>query len=308
MRYLLSIQLVFVLLASGLTGCGGPSLNKELYRPTLPDVEKPNTTLPRKVAVALVGRPGSAFGGRVADQFIALLVENIQKRNKAVRLVTAQSQDYPQFLADVDTVGALGDAFAFSEQARLYGLQGVLVVHVSDFQPSTRKTGFWFFRKMRYFMSFSARYDLYDPFYAAKMSSALQEETLKIDTEDYESLQYDSQSESDDVNEAVTEIAEDFGKAIGKVLSKHPWKTSILSVADGRILIAADDRSGLEVGSRLAVFEGRRVISGPQGGQFIVPGYKIGEVRIISVNSAFCEAVSEAPSVIKAGDIAVAVK
>ena len=32
------------------------------------------------------------------------------------------------------------------------------------------------------------------------------------------------------------------------------------------------------VGSRMAVYEGRRVMDGPNGGRFIVPGYKIGEI------------------------------
>ena len=113
---------------------------------------------------------------------------------------------------------------------------------------------------MRFFMSYSASYTLYDPIYAAKVKNAVREETIRIDEGDYESFQNGTLADSEDLNEAVADTAEDFGKTIVKTMKKQPWKTTVLSAENGRILIAGDESSGLRVGSRMAVYEGRRVM------------------------------------------------
>ena len=122
-------------------GCGGPSLNKELYRPTLTDLDNFDKTLSPKIAVAVVGRPGSKFGDHMTDLFVTSLMDTLRKRHRSIRLLTPQDAGYPQFLADMTAGSPIGDAFAMSEQARLYGLQGILIpsfVRIPVQQPPGR--------------------------------------------------------------------------------------------------------------------------------------------------------------------------
>ena len=88
-------------------------------------------------------------------------------------------------------------------------------------------------------------------------------------------------------------------------MSKAKWMASV-AVVEGQIVTLATGRlAGLKDGDRLAVFEGRKIVTGQNGDKYIAPGFKLGEIRITSVEEAKARATMEQPADIQPGDIAL---
>lgn len=224
-----------------------------------------------------------------------------------MHLIGEQDKDFPDYLKELTKPSPAHDISRLAELSRAQGYQGLLRVGVLEVQPKAMKTGMLWFRKMRYFITFGLSLDLYDPFTGAKLLSAIKEETIKIDVDDYEAIRDQNLGSLEDLDEEVVDAAEDLGEQVARTFKSQPWKASVAAVQDGRIFLAVDPQSGLKVGDRLAVFQGRRVIEGPQGEKLIVPGYLVGEIRITGLDDRMAQSAADVQTDIQEGDIAVPV-
>lgn len=297
---------LLVIMSLLFSGCIiGPVYYRETQQQTILELKK-SDTLEQRVPAILAHVPGTAVGGRIGDLYFTTLLDRIGRENRRVQLITLRDPGFPEFMQSLTTPTAPTDIYALSENARSRGFQGIISAAVLDIHPKAEENGVLWWRKTRYYVSVAVSFDMYDPCTGSKMISRVEDKTVKISQIEYEQLEKGRADLIEDLDEAVTDMAETIGEHTAEVLSGQPWKTVVADVQNNEIELAAGGLSGLSVGDRLVVFEGRRRMQGPQGEQYIVPGFKVGRITVTNVEGRAVTAISEKPGAdIAVGDIAV---
>lgn len=288
--------------------CGGSKdLLKEI--PTTINTMKPGKDYQKKVAVALTQSPATALGRTTGERFFKTLVEAIRDEDSRSLLLSPGDAGYPDFMARLSNSSLPPiNAAALAEAGREAGYQGLVTAAVNDIRVSTRKTGLLWFRGPRYFIHYDVTVDLYDPYTAAKIVSKVIEASTKISEDDYGAFKRGEASSIEDLNDEIQEAAEDLGETVGEALKAQKWKTAVVKVQQGRVLIPSGRQAGVREGDRLLIFEGRRRLEGRQGERFIAPGYELGEIRIVAVSEQIAEATVPDTVNVQVGDILVPAK
>ncbi len=307
LRLRLMAIIAMLFLSAGWLGCAGsPDSNPHLPQ-TMVSL-KPKKGFNKKIAVILTQTPATDMGKKIGDLFYTTLVKAIQEEDARLLLVTPESKNFPAFMAPLARSSGPGvKAIDLAARGRMSGFNGLVLAAVRDIRPYTKKTGILWFRKVRYFISFDLTVDLYDPFTAAKMVSAVEEASIKVDDFEYEAFLEGITTDVEELEEAIIDFGEKLGEQVSEALKEGFWRTSVVKVQDQRVYLPAGQQAGLQTGMRLAVFEGRRQIEGKGNERFIVPGLQVATIQVNQVGPADAQAVILDEGSVKAGDIAVPV-
>ncbi len=308
MRGTLRLGVVFFLAAWTFWGCGGSGNLLKKVPPTINTV-KSTDKYTKKVAVVLAETPRTPVGQGAGRLYFKTLARAIAGEDDRIRLVTPGDGEFPGFMAQLARQAAADpSAPALSKDAREAGYQGIVVAAVRDIRVSTIRTGLFWFRKTRYLINFDVTADLYDPHSAAKLVGGVVESKVRIGEDVYEDYTSGLVSTIEALDEEIADAAEDLGEEIGEALSDLAWKVTVVGTDGDRVFLPAGSGAGLSEGDRMAVFEGRRLLTGQLGERFIAPGYQVGTVDITAVVEQTAEARSSTPGKINVGDIAVPVR
>jgi hypothetical protein len=268
--------------------------------------EVPNKSASYFKKVVITSKPGMlTYLGRQADVFLLqTLTGAMRKNNHRLILVTPGEAEYPAFMKVYHPL-SMQDVFFVAQTARQQGYHCLLQASVENIRVHDEKTGIWWFRKIRYFMTVVVSVDVFDTFTGAKISGEVQERSTKIDPDSYAGFLAGSPNSIATVQALVGEIAKNLGEQAADAIAESKWVTSVAHVGNPHISLTAGSSSGLRVGDRLSIFEGRRIIDGQEGEKFIVPGYKVGDIRITAVDKDGAQASSIGACDIRPGDIAV---
>ncbi len=308
MRGTIRLCAVLMIVTWALSGCGGsPDLLKKAP-PTINTVKSADRYT-KQVALVLSETPPNAMGQGAGALYFETLVRAIAEENSGFRLVKPGDEGFPDGMAGFarGTAG-IPNGPALSHIARQAGLQGVVVAAVRDIHFSTIRTGILWFRKTRFLVNFDLTADLYDPYSAAKVVGGVLESKVRISEDEYEDYLRGSITVIEDLDEEIADAAEDLGESIGEALTKLPWKASVVGTDGDRVFLPAGSGVGIREGDELVVFEGRKLLTGKDGEQFIAPGYKVGTVQVTAVADQKSEAQSSTPEKIQNGDIVVSIR
>jgi hypothetical protein len=192
-----------------------------------------------------------------------------------------------------------------AEKARTLGYHYVIRAGVRHVEPFKEKRGMLFFRKERGYVNLVLTIDVYDTFTGAKIVSRLVDDTVRVSNEDYENLVGGFQQDLAVVDEVAADYGEDLGGLAADTMTEAPWMALVVAVEARDVLLAAGRASGLKEGDRLVLYEGRRVVAGQAGENWVAPGYKLGDVRIVELGANRARARLDQPVDIKPGDIAL---
>ena len=306
-RYIILLT-VLALFSISVSGCGGSkTLSAEL--PLTMSTIEPAKDLSKKIGIVLTPSFQGAIGREVGDLFLKTFIDSLRDEDHSLELVTAIDGKLPPFLSELATNPLLrANAVDLAMKGRRAGYQGLMTLAVTDIRVFSRKTGIFWFRKLRYFISLTVTLDLYDPFTASKIIGALKEITLKISDQDYDAFQNDEAADMEELNELVVDLSEDLAERVAETLEDQPWQSAIVEIRADRFILPAGLRSGLRRDDRLAVFEGRRVLDGQQGERFFVPGKHIADLHITDIDDQEAEAAGQGADSVQVGDIVVPVK
>ena len=312
MRSVTRIAAVLAILVCCGWGCSGSkSAMREIPTSllTLP-VLKNHVT---RVAILLTHTPQTAIGREAGALYLTQLIGVMRKEDRRLQLVTAQDPELPAFFADMTRPGAqMPDAFTLAAAARSAGYQAWASARIESIRTREERTGFLWFRRTKHFVFFDLTLALYDAFSGAKLSDQVIESSTKISAEEFEAFQAGSWADLEDLQEAITDLSEDLGEKVAKILKHRRWCAAVVKVQDDRVFLASGSWSGIRVGDRLAVLDGRRTIQDKSGEKFIVPGFEVGQIEIVHVADEMSEAkvldLQGGSSTIQGGDIAVPIK
>jgi hypothetical protein len=259
----------------------------------------------KKTAITLKPSAQALFGRQAEDLMLRTLIETINGKAVRMRLISSRDESFPDFMKTADPFANPQATFEVSRKARLDGFHCLLRATLMDIRPEEKKKGIWWFRKTKYYMNVVVALDLYDTFTAAKISSRVMEKTVRIGLDDYENFKAGMPDSIEAVDDILVDMARDMGKQAAGEISAGHWMATIAAVQGQQISLAAGRGAGLGVGDRLMVFDGRRVVDGMAGEKFIVPGYKVADIQITTVEENSAAASAENPADIQPGDIAI---
>lgn len=284
-----------------------PEYVRTELRPSFTEVQDRSRDYLKRTAIALNTEGGGRFAGEEA-LFGETLIATIRERANRLELIAPRDSGFPEFLRRPDPFVSPEANFVLSGQARAQGYHYLLQGDVLDVSTSERKTGIWWFRKTRYFMTIAVALDVYDTFTAAKVSSQVQEQTVRIQAGEYEDFLAGMPQPLSAVDGAIVRMARDLGRQAARQMMATPWKTVVTAVDREHVDLAAGEAAGLRVGDRWAVFEGRRIVDGYGGERFIAPGYRVATIRLTAVTASSARARTDDAASIQVGDIAVPIR
>lgn len=248
------------------------------------------------------------FGSRIEALFLQSLIDTMRTEAKHLALATPLDEGFPPLFLNGDDLSSSGQASRIAEKARMLGYHYMVQAGVWHAEPVKEKKGFWFFRKERGYVNLVVALDVYDTLTGAKIVSRVIDDNVRIPFGEYEGLMTGLQGAVAEVDEAATDYGEELGDLAADAMMEGRWMTPVIAVEDGHVVLAAGRAAGLREGDRLAIFEGRRIINGLNGENYIAPGYKLSDIRIVTAGETNARAVMDQPADIKPGDIVLPVR
>lgn len=288
-------------------GCAGSSGNAKAEKQTVVSI-KQGQGHRKSIAIVLTHWPQTEFGRRIGDLYLNTIIETLQDKNPRLRLVTDLDPAFSDLLNVRDQASKTADTLMLARKGRLAGINGIVAASIHNLRPLNRKTGLFWFRKMRYYLYFDLFLDLYDPITAAKTVSLVEEASIQISEDDFENFQSATTISIEKLDRKIVDLAEDMGEQTAETLADLPWQTTVVKVQGTSIFLPAGSRAGLQTGGRLAVFKGSRILEGQGAEKFFAPGFKIGEMVITAVSPQAAEAEADGSDNIQEGDIVVPVE
>lgn len=183
------------------------------------------------------------------------------------------------------------DTMTLGNLGRIYGLGAVLEQSIVDIEYNTAKRGIWGFRQTRMLVRVSFRVRCYD----TETTAILFDETVIDEVEIPEGVWKEAKN-TGSYNEAMarpilSKIISKAVKLVCKRLAKEPWKGYLVADSGKRLTLSTGKDAGLATGDVLEVFGAAEPINGQGDKVYLVPGLKIGEVRVSHVKEDRAEVV-----------------
>jgi hypothetical protein len=183
------------------------------------------------------------------------------------------------------------DNFQLALIGRQLGLNAVIVGTLTSVSTEERDWGFWFFKRIRYYVGVQILIEVFDTETATKLLDRNVSREVEIDAPDAEMLNRQSEISVNFIEEVLEIIANVIDDQICDVTEDQIWKSFIASTAESEYLIASGRSSGLQPGHVLEVYDSTQVIQGAQGHRYFKPGPKVGELKITTVDKDHSKAV-----------------
>jgi hypothetical protein len=288
----LSVLVVFSFLA-----CAKPQNVRIEPRPSFAEAQSRTKGYTKHVAVTSPAAGQGTVEHRINRHFSEILTTAMQSKSNRLTWAPLEQAD-----------GVERDPVSLVAAARSQGFHHLLDTAVMDVRVSEKRTGIWWMRKTRYFMTVVVYLDIYDTFTAAKVTSKVREQVIKIDSGIYETFTGSTLESIPALERTIAAMADKLGKHAADTITASPLKTVVSAVDGERIELDAGQAAGLRVGDRWEVYEGRRTVEGHGGQRFVAPGYKLGILHITAVSDTRAVGSLDQRVDIQVGDVAVPVK
>lgn len=192
------------------------------------------------------------------------------------------------------------DNFAVATIGRKLGLNAVITGSLNDIGLIKETEGL-ILKDTFHLIQILVSVQVYDTETGTKIMDGNFNRKVEIEELDYDLIQSDEKLILSALNETISDLLAEMGERICWDIEDQPWNGFVTAVADDKIILSAGELSGLRAGDELEVFDNSRILQGRDGQQFYIHGKKIGEIKIVSVESDRTEAVATSDNGIKPG-------
>lgn len=184
------------------------------------------------------------------------------------------------------------DTLALAKVGKKYGINAVIEQSIEGIQGVTEKRGIWGFRHTCFLARLSMRIVAYDVETATILYNQMFQRTVEVSEEEWQGIKKGNRYEKGVANRLLAKMIPDIRKNISRRLGNEPWKGYICAVSDDTFTLAAGKEVGLAEGDILEVFGAGKPIRGTGGRIYLIPGQKIGEIKITKVLRSRAEATA----------------
>jgi len=308
MRFLI-IPLVVVCCAMiFFTGCSTPVNVRGDQPPAISEIKIKKAAHGKRAAITIESLLTTPIGRQAETLLLQTLIQNLRKEAPQVILLTPDEPQFPSFMQGADPFSDGDKIFSATDQARMAGFNFLMQTSIVNIRPHKERTGLWWFRKERNFLTMVAAIDVYDTFTASKLYSNVVEKEVKLEQGEYEAYVSAYQTGILPVDAGIVDMAEELADGAAKAMTEAPWMAAVKEVNGSQVTLASGRSAGLANGEVLTLFDFSRTIEGVQGLRYRVPGYKIADIRLEDVGEYSATATLSAPAEVHVGDIVVQVK
>jgi len=292
-------------LFSIVAGCSAvSSIKKQTKKVT--GILRPDSHLTKKAAV-LISPDTDSFSDLSFQKIFQMHVfDSIKDQCPDIFLTVPGDDTYPGQLLDLSiqssgqTSGQI-DNFILAKTGRKLGLNAIILVKPVEIEAKEKQKGFWLLKDTHYFGIVQTEIEVYNTATGAKLLHESLDREAEISGTDFDAVKSGKTADIYELDEAAEEIAEQAGTLACEIIDRQTWQGYVLLVDKNEIILSSGRESGLEPGEIMDVFEDKELIKSKYGRQFLVPGQKIGEIRITAVFAGKSEAVVLKGTDIKAG-------
>lgn len=240
------------------------------------DIMGARPALKKKIAIlpAITNQPISDL-----HELVPAVVANFMEQNcEAVLIVETPAVN--DALTRVTADGGPIDRLALAEVGRKHGLSAVIQPQIDNIDLFKRKEGIWGFRDIHTFLHVTLRLRTYDvETTALHFDEVIGEERVLPQTmvaDDINPLEIEDKL----TRSLLFEVVDKATERLCESLTDAPWKGYIIDENDGSFRVSAGQDVGLKVGDELDVFAMTDPLQGVNQQIYLIPGQKIGEVRL----------------------------
>lgn len=305
MRFLIFPLVLAFFTITMFTGCSKPVNVRGDQPPAISEIKIKKVAYKKKAAIGLKSLLSTPIGRQAETLLLETMILTLRKEAPQLVLLKPEDAQFPDFMKSADPFADPDKIFTVTERARMVGYNYLMQTTIVNIRPYEKKTGIWWFRKNRRFVTMVAAVDVYDTATAAKLFSKVIEKTVDLEDIEYEAFISEYQTGILPVDEGIADIAEELGDDAAKAISEATWMASITAVNGLQLTLSTGKGAGLAKGDLLGVIDLSRVLEGARGLRYRVPGYKIADVRLLSVEDASATASLTTAAEVKVGDIVV---
>lgn len=259
--------------------------------------------LKKKVAVLLFENQVPLVSKETLDRFNHQFTENLAKNNPGIMLLTPGEKTYPEGLTRLPQLpSGLVNNLSVAATGRKHGLNAIITGTLLSLKTGEDPPGIWWFSTARSYVEPLVSVEVLDTETGAKILDERLSQKFTIQEEELQSLRTKDAHASQALVKPFQQMAETAAKLVSEALYRQAWQSFIIAVtAADKVILSADESTGLVPGDVLNVYDSSGIINGFGGQQFFVPGLKIGELRITAVYPNRSEAVVISGTDIKEG-------
>ncbi len=258
--------------------------------------------LKKKVAVLLFENQAPLVSREALNSFNHQFTENLAKGNPGIMLLTPEEKTYPEGLTRLPQLpSGLINNLSVAATGRKYGLNAIVTGTLLDLKTGEDPPGTWWFSTARFYVEPLMSIEVLDTETGAKILDERVSQKFIIQEEELQSLRKKDAYASQALVKPFQQMAEAAAKLVSEALYRQAWQSFIIAVTADKVILSADESTGLVPGDLLNVYDSSGTINGFGGQQFFVPGLKIGELKITAVYPNRSEAVVISGTDIKEG-------
>ena len=285
--------LVLLLAAALLCGCGTYSNLKKSTGKMVRDFKAPDSDLKKTVFRTGLNNQVAAAQQDMGAVIDSRYLETLPQSCPDLFLTGSENSEASQALNLLfqKSVGP-AESLVLIKIGKQLGISAVESSRFSAIAVRQQDSGILWLRKKLSFAWVSATTEVYDTETGAKYQDETFTRELKLTDEEAESIRKGNISSIPAVEKAVFEIIQEMADAVCDAVKRTPWKGYVAKVSGETLTLSSGSRSGLSAGRVLKVYEPGPRIQGSEGQTFLLPGKKIGEIKITTVSSDSAEAVA----------------
>jgi hypothetical protein len=192
------------------------------------------------------------------------------------------------------------DNFAMAIIGRELGLNAIVTGSLDDIGLLDELRGM-IWKDTHHLIQILVSVEVYDTESGSKILDQSFSRKVEIEELDYDLMRSEGKLILPDLNETLSELLAEIGETICWVIEDQPWNGFVIAVAEDKVTLSSGGAAGLAPGDELDVFDTSRVLEGRAGQRFFVHGQKIGEIKIIEVETDKARAVIMTNRGIKTG-------
>lgn len=238
----------------------------------------------RRVAVATFDDGGFSgereFGFPLARRF----ADSLKDAAPEVSWWFTEAPDYPSELKSPPrrASGEI-DNVALAALGRKHGMNAVLLVRINLLDSEERVSGFWPFRGTKYVGRIQLHVICYNTGTGAKLIDEVLSRETEIDGIAHDAIRAGDRQGLTDMAEPFEDLCADAAERLRRVVGGQVWETWLSSVRGDVGEAMAGSVAGLSAGKKLAVFRIGATMTGEGGRTYYLPGERIGEAQVLSV-------------------------
>lgn len=287
-----SIILLLPIFIPLIAGCSTFASISKTSKRVIRNIRAPDGDLNKIVAITFFENKTLFSNQNLEESYVNYLVEILKMSCSDILLVKPSDSGYPDYLVELPRLasGRL-DNFDLAKTGRQLGLNAIVTGAITDLRINKEKKGFWWFKGIHHFVQAQILVEVYDVQTGAKLLDESFIHKIEVDESDLEATSLTSEIWAPVIKEAFEHIAAEMGEQVCDAVVFQPWNGYIISITADKIIISSGKRAGLNSGDIFEVYGNKGLFKGAEDHKFLIPGFKIGEIKITAVHSDSAEAV-----------------